>query len=662
MSYKVVILKTKSQSLKQAEQFLRNRQWQIIATTNLRDAIAAVIQKQPEFIMIAADHPNRKVRVLPKLIGQAFPVKVVGFVEASTNASMAILHEMGLEYNVFPPVSGPAIERTILKIKKDEEKRELDRQRAIENGTYMPETDPGATTAVTGDGFSNAREMLARLASGDENQDDSGVVPGSPNSPAGLAADTNATGALDSTAILPGSITDPSRASTGNAKGDSAGGFVPGTNPSENGGFIPGSGSTAPGSTSGAAGTGADGASGFIPGTSSTNRDAVGASAPGTGPAFTGAVPAPGTGDGFIPRPGNPGESAADGAAYGGRAGSSSEAGWQPAGPAKARGPHTTSDGDDGSFENPYASSWDTNENGRPQGPANPGSKDGGGTAPGAEAPRGMEYSDFEPTGSGRSRKETPVMEHGAINLRKKRPQPTYKQDPENYPDRDSIMVKGTQAALDESVVVADVDTLAEVRAATNVACITISSPRFSGYLVAALGADRQIDDEFMKTVQDRLFSFLRANGENLADDEGMNLKLEKVEFEEWAISQADFLRKSVHGADEIAMAFFPSKDTETKLEQSVAENMLKMGIDELRDDIPVEFDLYIYLPSNKKYLLYTPQGRRLYGDQRGRLRDKGVTHMHLRKDDAGQVKRYRAQIYLNQMIGEFKRKERKTA
>ncbi|MBX3019361.1 MAG: hypothetical protein KF767_15855 [Bdellovibrionaceae bacterium] len=504
MSYKVVILKAKPQALKQAEQFLRNRQWQIITTTNLRDAIAAVIQKQPEFVLIAADHPNRKARVLPKLIGQAFPVKVIGFVEASTNASMAILQEMGLEYNVFPPVSGPAIERTILKIKKDEEKKELDRQRAIENGTYMPESNSG-TTSVTGEGFNSAREMLARLANGDESPDEAGFIAGSAPSAAGPA-------------IAVGANSD---GQVGGSGGDPA---------------------------------------------------------------------------------------------------------------ANAANPELDDDSN-----NPYASSWDTM---------------GSAVTPGAT---NSEDSTSE-KGSSRKRKDGPIMEHGPI-ARKARKQPTYKQDPANYPDRESLIVKGTQEALEQSVLITEGDpNFEEVTSATNVACITISSPRFSGYLVAALGADRKIDDEFLKSVQDRLFSFLRANGEKIDDDNGMNLKLEQVDFEEWAIAQANFLRKSVHGTNEIAMAFFPSKETETKLEQSVAENMLKLGIDELHDDVPVEFDLYIYLPSNKKYLLYTPQGRKLFGAQRGRLRNKGVTHMHLRKDSASQVKRYRAQVYLNEMIGSFKR------
>lgn len=597
MSHRVLILKTKATSLKQAEQFLRNRQWQIISTTSLRDAIAAVVQKQPEFIMIAADHPNRKVRVLPKLMGQAITGKVIGFVEASTNASMAILHEMGLEYNVFPPVSGPAIERIILKIKKDDEKKELDKQRAIENGTYLQDRETSSKATPTGESFSSAREMLAKLANGDE---DSTAEDGTATS--GLPA-ADADSVITQKGMGPGELYT----------------YSPNSNPAQ-------------ARMAGMERTATDHEIDPATGLPRQNDEDSGSWIPSEGKA---------TGKGASP---------------GSSAGRDREA--------------SKKQDEPGSFENPYASSWDTDSEDNPRAgnttTPSPKSDAGGLDALGekSQVNPNDHSSDSNAPGAGGSRASRrannhPIMEHGPFESTKKRKGTTYKQDPSLYPDRDSIIVKGTQTALDESVIRLESEDFVEVKSATNVACITISSPRFSGYLVAALGADRRIDDDFIKTVQSRLFSFLRANGEVIDNEEGMGLKLEQVEFEDWAISQAAFLRKSIHGTDEIAMAFFPSKETSSKLEESVSKNMLKLGIDELKDDVPVEFDLYIYLPSNQKYVLYTPQGGKLFGQQRGRLRNKGVTHVHLRKDSASQAKRYRAQVYLNEKINEFQKKKK---
>jgi hypothetical protein len=109
-------------------------------------------------------------------------------------------------------------------------------------------------------------------------------------------------------------------------------------------------------------------------------------------------------------------------------------------------------------------------------------------------------------------------------------------------------------------------------------------------------------------------------------------------------------------------MAFFPSQDTTVRLEASASERMLQLDMSELRGNVVLEFDLYIYLPQNQKYLLYTPEGRPLYEEQKKRLMDKGVAKMHLRKESAQGVKRYRAQNFLNDKIEEFKKKKQKVS
>ena len=106
-------------------------------------------------------------------------------------------------------------------------------------------------------------------------------------------------------------------------------------------------------------------------------------------------------------------------------------------------------------------------------------------------------------------------------------------------------------------------------------------------------------------------------------------------------------------------MAFFPSENTKVDLEQSVSEKMLQIDLTELREDSVMEFDLYIYMPENQRYLLYTPTGRVLMGEQKNRLVGKGMTRMHLRKENIVGVKRYRAQNFLNDKIEEFKNLQR---
>jgi hypothetical protein len=137
-----------------------------------------------------------------------------------------------------------------------------------------------------------------------------------------------------------------------------------------------------------------------------------------------------------------------------------------------------------------------------------------------------------------------------------------------------------------------------------------------------------------------------------------MNLKIKKVEFEDWAVEYADFLKKSVHNGEEIAMAFFPVTNVRAEVGESAAATMASVKLTELEGDKTVEFNMYVYLPSNKKYILYTPKGGKFYGNQKDRLVEKGVQEVHMLKSEVNDLSKYKAQNYLNNLIDGYKKKK----
>jgi hypothetical protein len=219
-------------------------------------------------------------------------------------------------------------------------------------------------------------------------------------------------------------------------------------------------------------------------------------------------------------------------------------------------------------------------------------------------------------------------------------------------------LMKGTQIALERSAQNTGEKNPVPVKVATNVACISLESTRFAGYLVAALGQNKTIDEDFINLIKRRLFSFLTEVGEKIADENSMNLKIQEVEFQQWAVEYADFLRKSIHKGDEVAMAFFPRPlGSPTRIEPSASSKMAAIYIEDLKEDVPLDFDLYVYMPMNNKYILYTPEGGRFYGNQKIRLQRRGVKHLHIRREDATELKANEAESYLNGKIDEFKAK-----
>jgi hypothetical protein len=179
---------------------------------------------------------------------------------------------------------------------------------------------------------------------------------------------------------------------------------------------------------------------------------------------------------------------------------------------------------------------------------------------------------------------------------------------------------------------------------------------------VAVMVKNRKIDQAFIDSVKTKLFKFLKENGEEVKDGDGMEIKIKQVDFEPWALEYAEFLRKSVHEGNEVAMAFFPRRPIKAILEDSHHKDMAKIQLNELDGDRQVEFDLYVYLPTNNKYVLYTPKGGVFYNKQMDRLKKQGVTHMHVQKDAVAAISKYKAQNYLNDMIDSHEQKQEAAA
>src|ERR1044072_3997905 len=80
------ILKAKADSLTHPEAYLKTKGWNIQSATSLKDAIRGLLVMRPKYILICMDHPNSKVKMLPKLLETALGAKVIAFLD-SVNSS-----------------------------------------------------------------------------------------------------------------------------------------------------------------------------------------------------------------------------------------------------------------------------------------------------------------------------------------------------------------------------------------------------------------------------------------------------------------------------------------------------------------------------------------------------------------------------------------------
>lgn len=111
-------IKTEKQNLQAIEAFLSKRNFVVHMQSDVKEALIQIIELQPDFVFVAWNHENQRVTQIPALISQAGSCVVVPYIMANTKEAVRKLNICQLSPKLFPPISGPAIERLILKYEK----------------------------------------------------------------------------------------------------------------------------------------------------------------------------------------------------------------------------------------------------------------------------------------------------------------------------------------------------------------------------------------------------------------------------------------------------------------------------------------------------------------------------------------------------------------
>lgn len=111
-------LKCPEHNLKALETFLSKRNFNIHIESEIKEGLAKAIELQPEFIFIAWDHEDPRIQALPKLLGQACSGQVVPYIMSNNREANRKLTMCPINPKLYPPVSGPSIERLVLKSNK----------------------------------------------------------------------------------------------------------------------------------------------------------------------------------------------------------------------------------------------------------------------------------------------------------------------------------------------------------------------------------------------------------------------------------------------------------------------------------------------------------------------------------------------------------------
>lgn len=114
----ILFIKAPSHNLRPIEHFLQKRDFKVFIELDVKMAVVKIIELQPSIIFLAWDHPNSKIFELPNLIAQTSQATVVPYIMGYAKEDVRRLDLCAINPKLYPPISGPAIERLITKFIK----------------------------------------------------------------------------------------------------------------------------------------------------------------------------------------------------------------------------------------------------------------------------------------------------------------------------------------------------------------------------------------------------------------------------------------------------------------------------------------------------------------------------------------------------------------
>lgn len=187
----------------------------------------------------------------------------------------------------------------------------------------------------------------------------------------------------------------------------------------------------------------------------------------------------------------------------------------------------------------------------------------------------------------------------------------------------------------------------------TEVSYLRIDSDAISGMMVIATGKNEVLDETIKNDIKQILYQQLKSKGFNALDVDANTpaLKINKVSFFDWSLKKADFTLNSVYQNNEIAISFFTTSELNDEAEKSYSEEMIQIKLSELEVGTEAKFQLFIYLPNNKKYVVFNKIDTALSVSDFERLKKNSIEYVHFKRENLPLFKQLKAQNFLNRQM-----------
>lgn len=183
--------------------------------------------------------------------------------------------------------------------------------------------------------------------------------------------------------------------------------------------------------------------------------------------------------------------------------------------------------------------------------------------------------------------------------------------------------------------------------------CFSIKTSRICGYIVVATAGDMKHD--FTLKLKRQLSDLLGLQQDFFRVGELHAVDFNDVMFEKLAGHLGEFINKAFHMGNEVAISFFRTQNVDLKISDSSLDGCLRMALNEVSENTPLEFDIYVYMPLNKKFVLFRRAGGYLQDEQKSTLEFHGIDEVHFKKDALHSVQEHKAKAFVRNLVWNYR-------
>ncbi len=164
-AYTVFFLKNAQHNTQPLEVYLERRGFKVQTETSVEKAIDKINEKKPIYVFVAWDHTDKEAQNIISLTAQ--DTTIIPYITSTAGSDTRKLMSLNVPVKMFPPLSGPAIQRLVLKLEK--EKNDL---KGLQSQTISSNKTADNSSQVyisKGQRFSDKSKIIVNRSSSENN-------------------------------------------------------------------------------------------------------------------------------------------------------------------------------------------------------------------------------------------------------------------------------------------------------------------------------------------------------------------------------------------------------------------------------------------------------------------------------------------------------------